>query len=51
VIVAKSPVSWGHAIALIVGYSLVPIAANHGIGPIGIFLVLGWNDEWLLPVL
>jgi hypothetical protein len=45
------PLSWRRLLVLLATFGSCLIAANHGIGPIALLLVLGWNNEWLLPVM
>ena len=40
--------SWRHVIGLIATFSICMIAAGHGVGPIGLLLVLGW-PAWAAP--
>ena len=42
--------SWGFVIGIVGTYLCSGIAAGHGVGPVGLLLVFGW-EYWSLPVL
>jgi hypothetical protein len=42
--------SWPHTLVLIVTFVVVIIAAGHSVAPVGLLLALGWNRDWLAPV-
>jgi hypothetical protein len=44
-------VGWGHATLLVASFVITVVAAGHGVAPIGLILVFGWNIQWLIPVL
>lgn len=42
--------SWGLVIATIITYVCSLVVAGHGVGPVGLLLVLGW-EAWAMPVI
>jgi hypothetical protein len=44
-------ITTAHTVGVLGSYALAAIAAGHGAAPIGVILVLGWNDEWLMQVI
>ena len=43
--------SWWHTAWLVATFAGVVLFAGHGLAPIGLLLVAGWSDTWILAVI